>query len=147
MLRPAKAKDIPSLYILMRQFAIYDGSLDEFNISLDQLQMAVSREEKKMEIWVVEIDAELVGFINFFYSYSSFSLKRTIWVEDVFIREENRRGGIGNKIFKSLKSYALDNGISRIEWLVRKSNVIGTSFYAQLGAVVDEGTVYVHWDI
>ena len=85
--------------------------------------------------------------LNYFYTFSSFQGTSCIWVEDVFIIEEARGKGFGVELFQAVKSIAEQQGCSIVEWLVRKDNERGRRFYDRLGAKVDEGTIYVKWNL
>ena len=146
-IRSIRLADIPEVFQLMKSFAAFDGSSTEFNIDQVSLQSAYFNHPKKLEGVVLVKENTVVGFANFFATFSSFELKNTLWVEDVFITPAVRRFGLGSHLFEFLKIKAKEKGCFRLEWLVRRDNEIGVSFYKKLGAQVDEGTIYVKWDV
>ena len=139
--------DLSHLISMMSEFASFDGSDDEFEVGQEELIDLCFGDPPKMFCLVAEEGKNLVGFLNYFISYSSFEGKPSIWVEDVFIRETHRRIGLGTMFFSRVKEIAEDLGCVRLEWLVRKNNKSGIAFYEKLGAKVDDGTVYVKWSV
>ena len=145
--RKIQQSDISEVFALMNEFAEYDGSSEKFTIDEKQLFQAYFDSGAPVEGLVIEFQGGLVGFANYFLTYSTFQLKHTIWLEDLFIRPFHRRKGLGHKLFDQLKVVAQEKNCARIEWLVRKDNRIGRSFYDRLGAQVDDETIYVKWEM
>ena len=147
IIRPVNREDIGALYELMRAFAQFDGTEYGFVINEQELEMALFEADPKLKSIVIEVDNEVVGFLNYFISYASFSLSPCIWVEDVFIKETFRSRGYGSELFQFMKKRARDEGCRSLEWLVRSDNESGIQFYKKIGAKVDKGTVHVSWGI
>ncbi len=146
-IRNVTENDISEVIILMQEFAFFDGSQNEIVIDAQKLLEAYSGKIPGLYGLVIEGPDGLVGFLNYFYTYSSFELSKCIWVEDVFIRESYRGKGLGRAVFKKVKSIAQEEGCSRVDWLVRKDNLSGISFYDSIGAKVDEDTIHVKWPL
>lgn len=146
-IRPVRRTDIPALVELMIAFARYDGSEDEINIDSKKLEEVLFSDQPEMYSIVAEEQGEVVAFLNYFYNYSSFELKKCIWVEDVFVSESARRKGLGDALFNYVKQEAKTSGCARVEWLVRRNNQLGIDFYNKIGAEVDDGTIYVKWKL
>jgi GNAT superfamily N-acetyltransferase len=82
----------------------------------------------------VEKDAEVVGYALTFETYSSFLARPTLFLEDVFVLPEHRRGGIGTMVLRHLAREALRRGCGRMEWMVLTWNEPAIQFYDKLGA-------------
>lgn len=145
--RPVTRTDISRLVELMIAFARYDGSAGEINIDSKKLEEVLFFEQPELYTIVGEEDGAVVAFLNYFYNYSSFELKKCIWVEDVFVSESARRKGIGDALFDYVRQEAKTSDCARVEWLVRRNNQSGIDFYNKLGAEVDDGTIYVKWKL
>ena len=76
----------------------------------------------------------LVGYALYFFSYSSFLAKPTLYIEDIFVTEERRSSGIGMGLFSRCAREALREGCGRMEWAVLKWNKKAIRFYERLGA-------------
>ena len=147
IVRPGVRKDIGTLHALMLEVARFDGTEHEFVITENELENALLGADAKLKAIILEVESEIIGFLNYFISYASFSLSPCIWVEDVFIKEDFRSKGYGNALFQFMKNEAKSYGCKNLEWLVRVNNKSGIQFYKKIGAKVDEGTIYVSWDI
>ena len=67
-------------------------------------------------------------------TYSSFLARPTLYLEDLFVRPEARRLGIGHACFRFLAAEALRRGCGRMEWVVLDWNELAIDFYEGLGA-------------
>lgn len=147
MIRPIQHKDIPTICSLMKEFADFDGSSSELNIDYNQFSEVFSPDNNSIHTLVLDLDEKVEGFINYYYTFSSFELSKCIWVEDAFIREQFRSQGWGQKLFEAVKDTAAINQCARIDWLVRSDNENGKNFYTKIGAKVDPSTIHVKWKI
>lgn len=77
-----------------------------------------------------------VGFALFFHTFSTFLGRRSLWLEDLFVRPEHRGAGIGRALLTELARIARDRQCGRFEWAVLDWNQSAIRFYEGLGAVV-----------
>ena len=75
-----------------------------------------------------------VGYALYFETYSSFLARPTLYLEDLFIMPDARRGGHGLALFRALARVARSRGCARMEWSVLKWNRLAIDFYDHLGA-------------
>lgn len=75
-----------------------------------------------------------VGYALYFETYSSFLARPTLYLEDLFIVPEARRGGHGIALFRALARVARTRNCARMEWSVLKWNRLAIDFYDRLGA-------------
>lgn len=144
-IRNISLEDLPEFLSLMKLFAAFDGSSDEFVADISQLEKVFFGDVPFLSSWVVESENKLIGFLNYSFSFSSFSCKKTLWIEDVFVLESYRYSGIGKALFEKVRDTAKDNDCNNAEWLVRKNNLSGIKFYKGIGAKVYDDTRYVSW--
>ena len=84
-----------------------------------------------------------VGYALYFFSYSSFVAKPTLYIEDIFVLKKYRRRGIGGVLFNRCAKEAARHGCGRMEWSVLTWNVKAMAFYDKLGAKrLDDWRVY-----
>jgi len=77
---------------------------------------------------------KLVGYALYFYTYSSFLARPSLYLEDIFVLEEFRHHGIGRDLFVKCATEAKRNGCGRMEWSVLTWNEQAIDFYEKLGA-------------
>jgi GNAT superfamily N-acetyltransferase len=80
-----------------------------------------------------------VGFAVWYYSFSTFLGRPSLYIEDVFVNPDARGRGIGKAIFAHLAVRALAQGCGRMEWSVLDWNAPSIAFYRSLGAEPREG--------
>jgi len=74
------------------------------------------------------------GFALFFYNYSTFHGSSGLYIEDLFVRPEFRRRGIGKALLAYLAELALREFCSGLQWQVLDWNTSSIEFYKRLGA-------------
>lgn len=79
-------------------------------------------------------DKKAVGYAIYFYTYSSFLAKPTLYLEDIYISEDYRSKGLGRMFFEELNKLAEKKKCGRMEWAVLDWNVNAIKFYDKLGA-------------
>jgi GNAT superfamily N-acetyltransferase len=89
---------------------------------------------KRIDLFVASEGNELVGYALYFYTYSSFLAKPTLYLEDLFVLEEYRKGGVGFALFRRCVDEAIKMKCGRMEWSVLAWNEKALKFYERLGA-------------
>lgn len=79
------------------------------------------------------LDGRPVGYVTFYYTYSTFLAKPTLFLEDIFVLEEVRKQGIGADLFRFCAKEALERGCGRMEWSVLTWNESAIRFYEAMG--------------
>jgi len=74
------------------------------------------------------------GYAVFFYTYSTFLARPTLYLEDIFVLEEYRRRGIGRALFMKCVGEAARHHCGRMEWAVLTWNRNAMDFYESLDA-------------
>ena len=90
--------------------------------------------KKRINLLVASDNGRLVGYALYFYNYSSFLARPSLYLEDIFVLEEHRRRGIGFALFRKCVDIALAKGCGRMEWAVLTWNEKALNFYEKLGA-------------
>jgi GNAT superfamily N-acetyltransferase len=75
-----------------------------------------------------------VGFALYFFTYSTFLARPTLYVEDLFVLREQREKGAGKALLAALARIAVRRGCGRMEWAVLGENAPAIRFYRRLGA-------------
>jgi GNAT superfamily N-acetyltransferase len=132
--RPATEADVPVLFDLILELAAYEKLADKVAGDAEVLRRSLF-EEKAAEALLLETpDGEALGYAIFFTTFSTFECRSGIWLEDVYVRPEHRRGGIGRAVMEHLAQLAQDRGHVRLEWVALDWNEPALKFYEGLGA-------------
>lgn len=133
-IRPAAEADVQLLFDLILELATYEKMADEVVGDAEVLRRSLF-EEKAAEALLLETpDGEAIGYAIFFTTFSTFECRSGIWLEDVYVRPEHRRGGIGRAVMEHLARLALERGHVRLDWVALDWNEPALNFYEKLGA-------------
>lgn len=92
---------------------------------------------------LAEADGAVAGFALFFTSFSTWTGRAGLYLEDLFVLPAARGRGIGRALLRHLAREAVRLGCARLEWSVLDWNRPAIDFYQSLGAVpLDEWTRY-----
>jgi GNAT superfamily N-acetyltransferase len=90
--------------------------------------------KKRVHLFVASQGRRLVGYALYFYSYSSFLAKPTLYLEDLFVSAERRGSGVGTELLRRCAEEALRKACGRMEWAVLTWNEEALGFYESIGA-------------
>jgi GNAT superfamily N-acetyltransferase len=133
-IRPATEADSELLFGLILELAAYEKLADAVAGDAEVLRRSLF-EQRAAEALIVEDDGgEAVGYAIFFTTFSTFECRSGIWLEDVYVRPERRRDGIGRAVMEHLAALALERGHVRLDWCALDWNEPALRFYEKLGA-------------
>jgi len=75
-----------------------------------------------------------IGFALYYFTYSTFLGRPTLYLEDLFVLAEARGNGAGRALLRALAKVAVRRGCGRMEWTVLDWNTPSIRFYRKLGA-------------
>ena len=75
-----------------------------------------------------------VGLALYYFTYSTFLGRPTLYLEDLFVLPEARGYGAGRALLQALAKIAVRRGCARMEWTVLDWNAPSIRFYQRLGA-------------
>ena len=142
-IRPATAADVPIILELIRALATYERAPNEVTATEDGLNKVLFGEKPAAEVLLAFENETAVGFAVFFHNFSTWLGRRGLYLEDLFVRPEDRGKGYGRALLIHLAKIARDRGCGRMEWAVLDWNDPAIQFYHKLGAKpMDEWTVF-----
>jgi GNAT superfamily N-acetyltransferase len=139
MIRPATPSDGPAFIALVRALAAFERLEPPDDAAAVRLLTHAFGDRPRYELRVAELAGELVGYAAFFETYSTFRALPSLFLEDLFVRQDARGRGIGAGLLGCLARLAVERGCGRLEWSVLDWNEGAQRFYRSLGArVLDE---------
>jgi GNAT superfamily N-acetyltransferase len=133
-IRPATEADAQLLFDLILELAAYEKMADEVAGDAEVLRRSLFEQKAAEALLLETADGEAIGYAIFFTTFSTFECRSGIWLEDVYVRPEHRRGGIGRLVMEHLAKLALDRGHVRLDWVALEWNEPALNFYEQIGA-------------
>ena len=134
-LRDATASDVPQIRRLTRALAAYEQRLHEAVATEPDFQAAMFGQTPRAYAILAELPGQApVGIALWYYTYSTFTGRPDIFLEDLFVEPAHRGTGIGLALLRRLAARAVAEACRRIEWRVLNWNQPSIDFYEQLGA-------------
>ena len=135
IIRHATEKDVPLIYILIKELAEFEKMLHEVKATEASLLETLFGKQKFAEVLIAEFNGKPAGQALYFFNYSTFIGKPGIYLEDLYVRPQFRKNGIGKALLTELIKLAKEKNCGRVEWAVLNWNENAISFYKSLGAV------------
>jgi GNAT superfamily N-acetyltransferase len=133
-IRKADAADVPTILSLIRELAAYEREPEAVVATEESLTRDGFGKAPRFHVLLASWDGETVGFAFYFFAYSTWRGSPVLYLEDVFVRPEHRRKGIGVALMRRLAALALEGGCERFAWQVLDWNTPALDFYKTLGA-------------
>lgn len=137
----ALPNDLPTIEELICELAEYEKLTNQLDIDSEALAYWLF-EKKTAEVLLIKTDIP-IGFVLFFYNFSTFLGKSGIYIEDFYIKPEYRNLGIGTKVLKQVAAIAKERNCGRVEWSCLDWNTPSILFYKKMGAIpLDDWTIF-----
>lgn len=133
-IRLARPSDAALVLEFIRELAAYEKLSHQVIATVEEVRETLFGERPAAESLIAEIDGAPAGFAVFFSNYSTFLARPGIYLEDLFVRPELRRRGVGRALFTHLARLAVERRCGRFEWSVLDWNEPAIAFYRSLGA-------------
>jgi len=133
-IRTAARKDLGAVLALVRKLAEYEKLKPPGAAVLRRYARHGFGKNPYFRVLVAECGGRMVGYAFYFFTYSTFLAKPTLYLEDIFVLPEQRRHGVGEKMLRALSRIAKKKGCGRMEWCVLDWNRPALRFYDKLGA-------------
>lgn len=141
VLREAGIADIATLLRLIRGLAEYERLADRAVAGEADLRTHMFGPVPRAHALLAEVAGEAVGLALYYFSFSTFTGRPSLYLEDVFVAPAHRGQGIGRAFFQRLARVATAAGCTRMDWSVLDWNTDAQGFYRALGAsALDEWT-------
>lgn len=142
-IKSATESDVPIIFSFVKKLAHYERLSHEVVATEELLRENLFGKRRTAEVAIGYLDAKPVGFVLFFYNYSTFLGKPGLYIEDLFVDEEYRGRGYGRALLLHVARLAKERDCGRLEWSVLDWNQPAIDFYKKLGALpMSDWTVF-----
>jgi GNAT superfamily N-acetyltransferase len=143
LVRDAVPDDVGQLVDLVRQLARYERSEDAAQATEEDFRRALFGPRPQVFALVADVAGTVIGIAVYFVSFSTWTGRHGLYLEDLFVVPEHRSRGVGRALLGALATRAVDQGCARLEWAVLDWNQPAIDFYRSLGAAAnDEWTTF-----
>lgn len=137
-IRKAECGDSAVIAGLIRELAEFEKLADQCHASEENVRHALFSDKPAASALVLKNGTDVIGYAIYFFNYSTFTGKRGLYLEDLYIQEAFRGRGFGRAMLSALAEVALENDCARMDWTVLAWNEPAKKFYEGLGASILE---------
>jgi GNAT superfamily N-acetyltransferase len=135
-IREACPDDVPALLEMFAELAEYEHLTHELRATETQLHTALFGPHPAVEALIAEQPGSgaTIGYAMYFPTFSTFLASTGVWLEDLFVRPAQRRGGVGHALLAAVAAQLRERGGERLEWAALDWNEPALNFYRGIGA-------------
>jgi RimJ/RimL family protein N-acetyltransferase len=141
----AITSDVPEVAALFDAYRQFYGQLGDLSAATGFVSERLSRGEST--ILVARLDGSAVGFTQLYPSFSSVSMRRILVLNDLFVRLESRKLGVGTALIEAAAEFGRDQNCRRLTLCTQITNRIAKSIYESRGWVRDEEFYYYSFEL
>ena len=131
--------DLPELLPLMRGYCeFYEvDPADEALLALARTLIA-DPEQEGLQLIARADDGEAVGFATIFWTWSTLSASRLGVMNDLFVAEGARGGGVADALIEACAERCRERGATSLDWQTAHTNRRAQTVYDRVGARRDD---------
>ncbi|WP_322964789.1 GNAT family N-acetyltransferase [Sphingomonas fuzhouensis] len=133
-IRAATSADTATILGFVRKLAAFEREPDAVVATEPMLADALFGDRPAAEAVIAEHDGAAIGFALFFANFSTWTGRRGLYLEDLYVTPAARGVGVGKALLIHLAGIARDRGWARFEWSVLDWNTPAVEFYRAMGA-------------
>jgi GNAT superfamily N-acetyltransferase len=135
---------------MVHELAEYEKEPDAVEATPQDLHTALFGPDPRVHAHVAEVADDtaeggwrVVGMAVWYVTYSTWTGRHGIWLEDLFVRPTARGAGLGRALLRALAAECAERGYRRLEWWVLDWNSSAQGVYRAIGAhPEDDWTVW-----
>jgi GNAT superfamily N-acetyltransferase len=131
--------DLPELLPLMRGYCeFYEvDPADEALLALARTLIA-DPEQEGLQLIARDDDGAAVGFATIFWTWSTLSASRLGVMNDLFVAEGARGGGVADTLIEACAERCRERGATSLDWQTADTNKRAQAVYDRVGARRDD---------
>jgi GNAT superfamily N-acetyltransferase len=131
--------EVSALLELIRELARFERLEHEVVATVETLTESLFGERPVAGALLGRMNGKLAGYALYFFTFSSFIGRAGLWLEDLYVKPEFRRQGLGRAMIEAVARVGAERNCGRFEWTALNWNKNALDFYRKLGAqVMDE---------
>lgn len=130
-IREAHMQDLDSLASLLDLYRQFYETAADLAAAREFLEQRMTRKESV--IFVAETNGDLTGFVQLYPSFSSTRLKRQWILNDLFVRETDRKNGTGEALLRRAMDFGTRDGSRGLTLMTAVTNERARRLYEKLG--------------
>lgn len=139
--RKAVPEDAELILSFITELARYEKAEHQVLATHERILESLFSKDATAKALICSLDDKPIGYAVYFYNYSTWLGKNGLYLEDLYISQDQRNCGAGKFLLKYLAQLAVKNGCGRFEWCVLVWNEPAINFYEKIGAKAQNGWV------
>ncbi|MCK5050164.1 MAG: GNAT family N-acetyltransferase [Candidatus Cloacimonetes bacterium] len=133
-IREATVEDSSLILNFVKELAKFERAASEVSTTVEDIQRSIFSANSTVHALICSINNKPIGFVVYFYNYSTWLGKNGLFLEDIYITPKYRGRGAGKILLKHLAKIAVSKGCGRFELSVLDWNKPAIKFYESIGA-------------
>jgi GNAT superfamily N-acetyltransferase len=126
-------RNVQHLVHLIEELAHFEHLVPPDEAARRRLEADALKPDPPFRGFLADVDGKAVGYITYYFTYSTFQGRPVMFLEDIFVLQEARRKGVGEALFRFCLEEAQLRGCARMEWAVLTWNERAIKFYERMG--------------
>ena len=131
---PFTRSEVPLLLELIRELARFEKLENDVVATVGVLENSLFGPQPVAGAFLARRNGKLAGYAIYFFTFSSFIGRPGIWLEDIYVRPEFRKRGLGLSLIQAVAQVGVERNCGRFEWTALDWNENALKFYDGLGA-------------
>ena len=132
-IRWARPRDEATVLQFIKDLATYEREPDAVQATEETIHETLFAPNPQVFAFLAELEGRPVGLALWFLTYSTWTGRPSLYLEDLFVDEAVRGQGVAKALFKRLAQEAKTRNCARMDWAVLDWNVDAMAFYERLG--------------
>jgi GNAT superfamily N-acetyltransferase len=120
---------------LIRDLSIYEKMENECIVTPEAIREQLFGARPAAEALIARVGGTPAAFALFFQNFSTFLARPGLYLEDLFVKPEYRKLGIGTALLRRMASLCVERGYGRMEWATLEWNELAKGRWRAIGAV------------
>src|SRR6202158_1266944 len=139
VIRKATVADSTLIVDMIRELADFEHELEQVDATPQDLVRDGFGANPSFCAFVAEWNGQPAAYALYFFTYSTWAGRPSLFVEDLFVRAQFRRKGIGKALLQHLAAVAREQNCYGMHWEVLNWNGTAIDFYCSVGAKIRNG--------
>lgn len=134
-IRKVAPKDLAALVDLCHAHAEYEKAAYTKEGKVEMLAKHLCTSEPSCICLVLSYKGSLIAYASLIKQFSTWDANFYLYLDCLFIQEEFRGLGLGQKMMEAVKQEAFEQGCTSIQWQTPDFNHLAIKFYENVGAL------------
>src|SRR5258708_38468486 len=126
------AAELPALHQLIRDLRRFERLEHEVEAPVESLHDSIFGPRPVAGALLAYAGEQLAGYALYFFTFSSFTGKPGIWLDDLYVRPAFRHQGHGRAFMEPVARIGVDRDCRGFEWAALNCNSNALEFYRKL---------------